>query len=104
MALRPLEIQITSLGDRSPGDLRAQVKFQVDGGPKYVIKAVRVDVQEPFINRLIGFVKDQPVESEGQIDPPSSGPSSSQGPGLAKMALEEAIRHGVRTFVEWVIS
>ena len=66
MELKPLEIKITSLGDRSPGDLRAQVRFQVDGGPKYVIKAIRVDVRDPFINYLISSVKELHIESEGE--------------------------------------
>ena len=66
MGLKPLEIKITSLGDRSPGDLRAEVKFQVDEGPRYVIKAIRVDVSDPYINYLISSVKELPIESEGE--------------------------------------
>ena len=66
MELKPLEIKITSLGDRSPGDLRAEVKFQVNGGPEYVIKAVRVDAREPFINHLISHVEGLPTESSGE--------------------------------------
>ena len=88
MELKPLEIKITSLGDRSPGELRAQVKFQVDGGPKYVIKAIRVDVRERFINHLIASAKELPAESSGEDVDESEPPDEPRRPARPDAVLK----------------
>lgn len=98
MELKPLEIKITSLGDRSPGDLRAQVKFQVDGGPQYVIKAIRVDVRDPFINHLVSSVKELPIESEGEEGSESSDQSRSEEIPKTSYSVEGSV--GVPGFVK----
>ena len=98
MELKPLEITITSLGDRSPGDLRAQVKFQVDGGPKYVVKAIRVDVRDPFIKSLISSVKELPIESEGEKG--SAFSDQSRPEKVPKTSYSVGISVGVPGLVE----
>ena len=96
MELKPLTIKITSLADRSPGDLRAEVKFQVDGGPKYIIKAIRVDVREPFINHLISTVKELPTESSGEDEKESEPPDKSGPPQAPEAALSAALSAGAQ--------